>query len=98
MEHTFDISLAKNDRKVVIDVLTSDTPIPQVEIIKEYVKMFDIKVNLYILAIPKLDVDARKLADSYRVKFVESFSPKEAADNLVKLLESGYVDSGRLSQ
>lgn len=88
VEHTFDISLTKNDQKIVIDVLTSDEPIPQVEIIKEYVKMLDVKVDLYIIAIPKLDDEARKLAGSYSVNFIESYSPQEAVKTIIKLFES----------
>lgn len=98
VEHTFDISLAKNDRKTVVDVLTSDKPIPQVEIIKEYVKMLDVKADLHIIAIPKLDDEARKLATTYKMNFVESRSPSDAVKTIMKLFESEKPRSEVLSK
>ena len=87
VEHTFDLSLENNAQNVFIDILTSDKPVPQVEIIKEYVKMLDVKVDLYIIVIPKLDDEARRLAVSYKVKFVEAYSPQEAVKTIIELFE-----------
>lgn len=88
VEQAFDMLVTRGDQRIAMDVLASDRPILQVEIIKEYVKTLDAKVDLYLVVIPELSEDARKLAESYKVNVIESHSPQEALKAIVKTFES----------
>lgn len=86
VDHTFDMLLVKNGVKMAVDVMLSDKPISQVEVIKEYTKIIDTKEKLYLVAIPELNDDARKLADFYKIKVIETASPYSALEMLMKEL------------
>lgn len=88
VEHAFDMLLTRGDRRIAMDILTSDKPILQIEVIKEYVKILDAKVDLYLVVIPELSEDARKLAESYKVNVIESHSLQEALKAIVRIFES----------
>lgn len=88
VEHTFDMLLTMQDAKMVVDIILSDSPISQLDIIKEYTKVIDTGTTLHLIAIPKLNEDAKKLAVFYKVNVIESDSPEEALEVLTKFLAS----------
>jgi len=89
VEHTFDMLLLKQDEKTAVDVILSDGPISQIEIIKEYTKVIDTKEILYLIVIPELGDDARKLVEFYKMRVIESVSPQGALEALIEELKSG---------
>lgn len=88
VEHTFDMLLLKQDTKRAVDIILSDSPISQIEIIKEYTKVIDTGAILYLIAIPELSGDAKKLAVFYKMNVVESASAQRALESLNVFLVS----------
>lgn len=87
VEHAFDMLLLKQSEKIAVDVILSEGPISQVEIIKEYTKVIDTKEILYLIVIPELGDDARKLVEFYKMRVVESASPQGAMETLIRELQ-----------
>ncbi len=82
VEHEFDIVAIANHKPIAIDIILSDKPITRMEIVRKYVKIFDAKIKVYIIAIPKLDSEASDLASSYKINVIEAESPEEAVSKL----------------
>jgi len=88
IEHTFDIMLEKDGSQAFIDILTSHEPVSVIAITREYTKVLDCASNLYLLVIPGLSEEARKLASFYKFKVVEGANPIEALNGLAKIFEA----------
>lgn len=88
VEHVFDIMLLKEDEKIMVDILLSDDPVSQFEVVKEYAKLIDTGVNLHFIVIPGLSDDGKKLALFYAMSFIEADSPKKALGALCVFLGS----------
>jgi len=76
VEHGFDILVLKDGRRVAIDLLFSDKPILQIEIIKEKAKLLDFDFDFYLVAVPGLGEEARKLAEFYKISVIEAADPQ----------------------
>jgi transcription elongation factor Elf1 len=88
--HIFDI-IASNDGKakkiIVIDIASSPTEdvVSEQSIISMFAKVFDVAPNrAYLIAIPKMSENGRKLADLYKIKLIEA----EDQNVAVKTLEA----------
>jgi len=91
--HMFDIAAYKGDvtRKVTVIDLASSTEnaVPEQPVIALFAKIFDVSPdNAYLIAIPKMSENGKKMAELYNIKVIEAENQKEAIkalkDNLLK--------------
>jgi hypothetical protein len=85
--HMFDIVASKGDPPkslTVIDLATStDNVVSEQPVIALFAKIFDVSPNkAYLIAIPKLNENARKMAELYNIQTIEAKNQKEAIDSL----------------
>jgi len=85
--HMFDIVATgrENAKSVtVIDLATStDNVVSEQPVIALFAKIFDVSPNAaYLIAIPKLNDNAKKMAELYNIQAVEGKDQKEAIDSL----------------
>jgi len=81
--HMFDIVAHVEDAKhkiTVIDIATStENAVPEQPIIALFAKIFDVSPeNAYLIAIPKMSENGKKMAELYNITLVEAKSQKEA--------------------
>jgi len=94
--HVFDIAAFKGGmaRKVtVIDLATSTgVPVPEQPIIALFAKIYDVSPDAaYLIAIPELSDNGKKVAELYNIQIIEARGQKEA----VKALEDKLLRSSR---
>jgi hypothetical protein len=92
--HVFDIAAFKGGmtRKVtVIDLATStDASVPEQPIIALFAKVYDVSPdNAYLIAIPELSDNGKKMAELYNIQIIEAKSQKEAIKALKDKLPRG---------
>jgi len=85
--HMFDIVASRGEnakRVTVIDIATStDNVVSEQPVIALFAKIFDVLPGTaYLIAIPKLNDNARKMAELYNIHAIEAKNQKEAIDNL----------------
>jgi len=85
--HMFDMvaSRGENTKSVtVIDLATStDNIVSEQPVIALFAKIFDVSPHAaYLIAIPKLNDDAKKMAELYNIHAIEGKNQKEAMDSL----------------
>lgn len=92
-KHEFDIVAYKDPKKItVIDVMVGSEAIGTPAISSLFAKIFDVKSYRQILvAIPKVDEESLRLAESYKIEVVETKTIKESIDKLVALLKGSLV-------
>ena len=79
--HTFDIVAYEDQdsRKTVIDVATAETNVSEQPIIALFAKVFDVSPEkAFLIAVPKLNDNAKKMAELYNIQAVEAKNPDEA--------------------
>ena len=86
--HMFDMAAYRGDktRKVTVIDLASSTKnaVTEQPVIALFAKIFDVSPdNAYLIAIPKMSENAKKMAELYNIKIVEAKNQKEA----IKALE-----------
>jgi len=86
--HTFDMLLLRQDVKMAVDVILSDSPISQDDILKEYNKLTDTKMDLSVVVIPGLSSDSEKLAVFYKINVIASPNPNRVLEAFTNFLES----------
>jgi hypothetical protein len=85
--HMFDIVARKGDtaKKVtVIDLATSTEPaVSEQPVIALFAKIFDVSPgNAYLIAIPRMTENAKKMAELYNIQIVEARNEKELINTL----------------
>jgi hypothetical protein len=85
--HMFDVVAKSKDtaRKVtVIDLATSsEGVVSEQPVIALFAKIFDVSPNqAYLIAIPKMNENAKKMAELYNIRVVEAKDQKEAIKSL----------------
>jgi hypothetical protein len=83
--HTFDIVAfkEKDSRKTVIDIATAETSVSEQPIIALFAKIFDVSPEkAYLIAVPKINDNAKKMAELYNIQAVEAKNPDEAVSAL----------------
>ena len=85
--HMFDIVALREENTegvTVIDLATStDKAVSEQPVIALFAKIFDVSPNAaYLIAIPKLNGNAKKMAKLYNIQAVEGKDQKEAIDGL----------------
>lgn len=87
IQQEFDFIVKVEDgRLLAIDALFSNEPVDQQQIMREYGKIFDTKVEAYII-VPSLNEETRKLAKIYNLNIIEA-DPSSAISELKKVLLS----------
>lgn len=81
--HMFDIVArikGKREKFIVIDLSTSmENAVSEQPVIALFAKMFDVSPNsAYLIAVPKMNENGKKMAESYNIKVVEAKDTKEA--------------------
>ena len=81
--HMFDIVARKKDaaeKVTVIDLATSaDADVTEQPVIALFAKMFDVSPeNAYLIAIPKMNDNGRRMAELYKIHLIEVKDQKEA--------------------
>jgi len=91
--HMFDIAAYKEKgeatRKVtVIDLATSpENAVSEQPVIALFAKVYDVSPeNAYLIAIPKMSENGRKMAELYSIKLIEARNQKEAIKALAALM------------
>jgi hypothetical protein len=85
--HVFDIVASKRENTknvAVIDLATStDNVVSEQSVIALFAKIFDVSPSAaYLIAIPKLNDNAKKMAELYNIQAIEGKNQKEAIDSL----------------
>lgn len=85
--HMFDIVALRGETEkkvMVIDLATStDNVVSEQPVIALFAKVFDVLPDSsYLIAIPRLNDNARKMAGLYNIHAIEATNPKEAINNL----------------
>jgi transcription elongation factor Elf1 len=79
--HTFDIVAFKdkNSKKIVIDLATAEGSVSEQPVIALFAKIFDVSPDkAFLIAIPKVNENAKKMAELYNIRAIEAKSPDEA--------------------
>ena len=84
--HVFDIVARKKDIKkvTVMDVaFVTENAVSEQPVIALFAKMYDVSPeNAYLIAIPKLSDNAKKMAELYNIKVIEARDAKEVMKSL----------------
>jgi hypothetical protein len=85
--HMFDIVASRGQTVksvTVVDLATStDNIVSEQPVIALFAKIFDVSPDsAYLIAIPKLNDNARKMAELYNIQAIEAKNPKEAISSL----------------
>ncbi len=92
--HLFDIVARDNQerpRVTVIDVATTtENVVSEQPVIALFAKIFDVSPdNAYLIAIPKVSENGKRMAESYKIRIIEAKNQKEATRALKeKMLEN----------
>jgi hypothetical protein len=93
-KHTFDIiahqgSSDAPENLIVVDLATSiGDPVNEQPVISLFAKIFDVAPEkAYLIAIPRLNENGKRMAELYNIKIVEAENPKEAIKFLKASLE-----------
>jgi transcription elongation factor Elf1 len=79
--HTFDIVAYKDkdSKKTVIDIATAETSVSEQPIIALFAKIFDVTPErAFLIAVPKINDNAKKMAELYNIRAIEAKNPDEA--------------------
>jgi hypothetical protein len=80
-KHAFSIVAYNKDpqRRIVVDIATSDTVVSEQPVISLFAKIFDVSPEkACLVAIPKLSENAKKMAELYKIVAIEAASFEEA--------------------
>jgi uncharacterized CHY-type Zn-finger protein len=82
----FDAAFEGNGAKIFLDLLYSEAPIHESELISEYGKILNVDKNVFVIAVPGLDQRASVIVKSYNINLVEAPKPLEALTKLKAVL------------
>ena len=85
--HMFDVAASKGktgENMTVVDLASSpENVVSEQPVIAMFAKIFDVSPNrAYLIAIPRLNDNARKMAELYNIQTIEAKNQKEAIDKL----------------
>ena len=88
VELQFDIGYEGIGRKYYVDILQGKDPFGELDILKEYGKINDAKVDGYVLISPGLDPAATSMAKSYKMNVCDGSTPNEIISKLSESLRT----------
>ncbi|MGB9959488.1 MAG: hypothetical protein ACPLKQ_03075 [Candidatus Bathyarchaeales archaeon] len=83
--HMFDIAAYKGEKKdaTVMDLATSEDIVPEQPVIALFAKIYDVSPNnAYLIAIPRLSENGKKMAELYNINVIEAEDAKEVTETL----------------
>jgi uncharacterized protein YlaI len=86
LKEAFDMAFEGNGVKIFLDLLYSEAPITEFELIREYGKILNVEKNVFVVAVPDLDKGASVIVKSYNINLVEAAKPLEALTKLKAML------------
>ncbi|MEM1659747.1 MAG: hypothetical protein QXR17_01165 [Candidatus Bathyarchaeia archaeon] len=93
--HTFDIAIYKSDEAkclAVIDLATSNDVVTEQPVIALFAKIYDATPErAYLIAIPRLSDNAKKMADLYKIKVIEGKSASEVTVAIKEEIAANYT-------
>jgi len=94
--HLFDIAASRKEdstRVTVIDfATTTDNVVSEQPVISLFAKIFDVTpYAAYLIAIPRLNENAKKMAELYNIQAIEGKNQKEALDSLKQKITQTQV-------
>jgi len=92
-EHQFNIVALKNSNGVnetlVLDVFSSNNTVDETPVAAMFAKIFDTKpTRAFLIAIPKMNQNGKKLAQLYKINVIEAEKIDEAAAKLLEFLKT----------
>ncbi len=89
--HTFDVvaTNTNSSNKIVIDIAVAESTVSEQPIIALFAKIFDVSPEkAYLIAIPKINDNAKKMAELYSIRAIEAKTPEEAVESLREKMNS----------
>jgi hypothetical protein len=93
-KHSFDIvayagSSEASGKVIVVDLApSSGEPVSEQPVIALFAKIFDVSPQkAYLIAIPRLNENGKRIAELYNIKVIEAENPQEATESLKASLE-----------
>lgn len=87
IELSFDICYEGLGHKYYVDILQGKEPFGELDILREYGKINDAKVEAFVFVSPGLDTQATSMAKSYKMNIFSGSSPKEIHGKLSEALK-----------
>jgi len=87
VELTFDVGYEGNGHKYYVDILQGKELFGELDILKEYGKINDAKVEAYLLVAPGMDEKATSMARSYKMSVCDGSNPNEIGVKLSDALK-----------
>jgi hypothetical protein len=89
--HTFDLVAYKktNSKKIVIDLAIDENSVSEQAVIALFAKIYDVSPDkAYLIALPKVNENAKKMAELYNIQAIEAKTPEEAIASLKEKMKS----------
>ena len=88
VELTFDIGYEGSGRKYYVDIIQGKEMLGELDILREYGKINDSKVEGYVLVSPGMDQPAHSMANSYKMNIFDGANPTEIMAKLSDALKN----------
>jgi hypothetical protein len=88
VELSFDVGYEGAGRKYYVDIIQGKDLLGEIEILKEYGKINDSKVEVYTLISPGLDQTALSMAKSYKMSICDDANPTKIMTKLTEMLKT----------
>jgi hypothetical protein len=91
--HMFDVVARSKDatgKATVIDLATSlEGPVSEQSVIALFAKIFDVSPQrAFLIAIPRMSDNGKKMAELYNIRLIEARDPKEAVKSLAMMIKN----------
>jgi hypothetical protein len=93
VEQIFDACFEGDGRKIYIDIVQGKEPFGELDILREYGKIVDSKVDAWTLIAPSLDGNALAMSNSYKMNVIYGTTPNEIHNKLETVLKSKGIIS-----
>ncbi len=91
VSHIFDLSAAKGEERLLMDVVRSETEVGEQSVITMFAKVYDLPPPSrgVLVAMPHLGKTARQLANLYQITIIEGGDAEEVTAKLKEILAKG---------
>lgn len=97
-EHLFDIVASRDGKSIVFAVTTGPTERKPKPVLSFFAKTYDVPaVREVLIAIPRLSKEAKKLAETYGIEYIEGETTEEILKNMPALFSEPLHQSGSIS-
>jgi len=92
VQQVFDLAFERNKKTTYIDILQGSEPFTEMDVLREYGKLMDTKVEAYILISPGLEEKAMAMAKTYRLNVIDS----SEVNSIYSRLETSLRDNHQI--